>query len=210
MYAAHLTDRRCVQSDSALAVARRPRELRRCNPRVFPPSPSGHSARLTSTEIFLAKSVEVSPSSKISRLIEGAKERLDQADGASDPARNAWLAFLALYPPTSRDRGGLDHENTQECKRMTADEKKRFVDAILVLKTQDSVIHPGAQSRYDDFVETHLNAMWDFASNDMLPLSWGHVDLVFLPVAPRTALSVRAAAAVCRCDSDNTLLGLDA
>ena len=66
-------------------------------------------------------------------------------------------------------------------KNLTADEKTRFVNAFLALKSQNSVIHPGAQSRYDDFVETHLNAMWDFGINDMRPLSWGHVDSVFLP-----------------------------
>ncbi len=64
-------------------------------------------------------------------------------------------------------------------KHLTADEKTRFVNAIVALKSQNSVIHPGAQSRYDDFVETHLNAMWDFSLNMMRPLSWGHVDSVF-------------------------------
>src|SRR6266851_2551286 len=66
-------------------------------------------------------------------------------------------------------------------KYLTADEKTRFVSAIVALKSQDSVIHPGTQSRYDDFVETHLNAMWDFSLNMMRPLSWGHVDSVFFP-----------------------------
>lgn len=66
-------------------------------------------------------------------------------------------------------------------KSLTADEKTRFVNAFLALKSQNSVIHPGTQSRYDDFVETHLNAMWDFGTNQMRPLSWGHGDSVFLP-----------------------------
>lgn len=66
-------------------------------------------------------------------------------------------------------------------KNLTDDQKRRYVNAFLALKSQDSVIHPGSQSRYDDFVETHLNAMWDFAANDMRPLSWGHGDSVFLP-----------------------------
>ena len=66
-------------------------------------------------------------------------------------------------------------------KRLTTDEKRRFVNAIQALKTQDSVIHPGAQSRYDDFVETHLNAMWDFTTHAFRPLSWGHGDSVFFP-----------------------------
>lgn len=65
--------------------------------------------------------------------------------------------------------------------RLPSLEKKRFVDAVLALKAQNSVLHPGTQSRYDDFVEVHLNAMWDFAVDDMRTESWGHVDSVFLP-----------------------------
>lgn len=59
-------------------------------------------------------------------------------------------------------------------KNLTADEKKRYVNAFLALKSQNSVIHPGAQSRYDDFVETHMNAM-------MAPTGWAHDDSVFFP-----------------------------
>lgn len=59
-------------------------------------------------------------------------------------------------------------------KRLTSDEKKRFVNAILALKSQDSVIHPGSQSRYDDFAETHMNAM-------MATVGWAHQDSVFFP-----------------------------
>lgn len=44
-------------------------------------------------------------------------------------------------------------------KNLTTEEKTRFVNAVHALKSQDSVIHPGAQSRYDDFAETHMNAM---------------------------------------------------
>jgi hypothetical protein len=66
-------------------------------------------------------------------------------------------------------------------KHLTSDEKTRFVNAVVALKSQNSVIHPGSQSRYDDFVETHLNAMWDSGANMMRPLSWGHGDSVFLP-----------------------------
>lgn len=57
-------------------------------------------------------------------------------------------------------------------KRLTDDQKKRFVNAVLALKSQDSVIHPGAQSRYDDFAETHMNAM-------MASPGWAHQDSVF-------------------------------
>src|SRR6266540_1564748 len=66
-------------------------------------------------------------------------------------------------------------------KDLSDDEKRRYVNAFVALTTQDSVIHPGAQSRYDDFVETHLNAMYDVAAGADRPLSWGHVDSVFLP-----------------------------
>src|SRR5574341_187207 len=59
-------------------------------------------------------------------------------------------------------------------KNLTADEKTRFVNAFVALKSQNSVIHPGAQSRYDDFVETHLNAM-------MASPGWAHQDSVFFP-----------------------------
>ncbi len=59
-------------------------------------------------------------------------------------------------------------------KNLTADEKRRFVNAFVTLKSQNSVIHPGAQSRYDDFVETHLNAM-------MAAVGWEHQDSVFFP-----------------------------
>src|SRR5260221_4255366 len=59
-------------------------------------------------------------------------------------------------------------------KNLTADEKRRFVNAFVTLKSQNSVIHPGAQSRYDDFVETHLNAM-------MAAVGWAHQDSVFFP-----------------------------
>lgn len=43
---------------------------------------------------------------------------------------------------------------------LTADQKAAFVKAVLALKNDvDSVLHPGAQKRYDDFVEIHKNAM---------------------------------------------------
>jgi tyrosinase len=59
-------------------------------------------------------------------------------------------------------------------KNLTADEKTRFANAVVALKSQDSVIHPGSQSRYDDFVETHLNAV-------MAAVGWAHQDSVFFP-----------------------------
>ena len=59
--------------------------------------------------------------------------------------------------------------------------KDRFVNAVRALMTQDSVLHPGAQSRYDDFVETHLLAMHDMDTDTMRPESWGHSGSIFLP-----------------------------
>jgi len=66
-------------------------------------------------------------------------------------------------------------------KNLGTDEMRRFVNAFLALTGQDSVLHPGAQSRYDDFVETHLLAMHDMDTNMMRPESWGHGGSVFLP-----------------------------
>jgi hypothetical protein len=46
-------------------------------------------------------------------------------------------------------------------KHLTTDEKNRFVNAVLALKSQPSVLHPGdsTRSRYDDYPEVHFNAM---------------------------------------------------
>jgi hypothetical protein len=66
-------------------------------------------------------------------------------------------------------------------KNLSQTEKDKFVNAVLALKAQDSVLHPGSQSRYDDFTETHLLAMHDMDTHAMRPESWGHVGSVFLP-----------------------------
>jgi tyrosinase-like protein/VWA domain-containing protein len=66
-------------------------------------------------------------------------------------------------------------------KSLTPGEKTRFVNAFLALMSEDSVLHPGAQSRYDDFVETHLLAMHDMDTHAERPESWGHGGSVFLP-----------------------------
>lgn len=60
-------------------------------------------------------------------------------------------------------------------------DKNRFVNAVKALMAQDSVLHPGAQSRYEDFVETHLLAMHDMDTDTMRPESWGHDGSIFLP-----------------------------
>jgi hypothetical protein len=66
-------------------------------------------------------------------------------------------------------------------KNLTPDEKARFANAFLGLMGQDSVLHPGAQSRYDDFVETHLLAMHDMDTDTMRAESWAHGGSIFLP-----------------------------
>lgn len=43
---------------------------------------------------------------------------------------------------------------------LSPNQKSAFVNAVLLLKNSvDSVLHPGRQKRYDDFVEIHKNAM---------------------------------------------------
>jgi len=55
-------------------------------------------------------------------------------------------------------------------KDLSAAEKKKYVDAVLALKNDvDSMLHPGAQKRYDDFVEVHKNAMMGPAMFDPMP-----------------------------------------
>lgn len=53
-------------------------------------------------------------------------------------------------------------------------EKNDYVRACKGLKGLPSLLHPGTQSRYDDYVEVHLNAM------NSSP-NWGHGDRAFLP-----------------------------
>ena len=48
---------------------------------------------------------------------------------------------------------------------LTADQKAAFVKAVLALKNDvDSVLHPGAQKRYDDYVEKLRKALLIFHS----------------------------------------------
>ena len=62
----------------------------------------------------------------------------------------------------------------ENAKNLTADEWNRFVNAVQGVKAQDSVLHPGAQSRYDDFVETHLLAMHDMTTPAVAGRESGH------------------------------------
>lgn len=42
---------------------------------------------------------------------------------------------------------------------LTPSEKTAFVNAVLAMKNQPSVLNPGQQGRYDDYVQLHMNAM---------------------------------------------------
>lgn len=69
-------------------------------------------------------------------------------------------------------------------KDLTVAEKKAFVQAIKGLKAQNSVLHPGSQSRYDDYVEIHRSAMdaaQISATGTVLTPGWGHFDSAFFP-----------------------------
>lgn len=62
-------------------------------------------------------------------------------------------------------------------RSLSAAEKKVFVDAILKLKATDSEMVPGKQSRYDDFVQVHKNAM--FGPDMFMPMP--HRGPLFFP-----------------------------
>jgi tyrosinase len=69
----------------------------------------------------------------------------------------------------------------KNAKDFGPDDKKAFTDAVLALKTKPSLLHPGdgLHSRYDDYVEVHLNAM-----NAMMighVQNWGHLSAAFGP-----------------------------
>jgi len=61
-------------------------------------------------------------------------------------------------------------------KFLSTAEKTRFANAVLALKTQPSVLHPGDANlnRYDDYAEVHMNAM-------MANPGWAHKRPAFFP-----------------------------
>ena len=63
---------------------------------------------------------------------------------------------------------------------LTSAEKTAFVNAVLALKQNPSLLHPenSSLSRYDDFVEVHLNGMMVMMNNQP---SWAHQGPVFGP-----------------------------
>lgn len=83
---------------------------------------------------------------------------------------------------------------------LTPAQKAAFVNAVLALKNDvDSVLHPGAQKRYDDFVEVHKNAMMGPAMFQPMP----HGTSLFFPwhriLLRQFELALQAAA------NDNTI-----
>jgi tyrosinase len=73
-------------------------------------------------------------------------------------------------------------------KNLSLDEKNNFVNAILILKTSSSVLHPDdtTKNRYDDYVEIHHHAMMAMSMTnpavdpDWYP-GWAHNGPVFFP-----------------------------
>src|SRR5215472_1686472 len=69
---------------------------------------------------------------------------------------------------------------------LTPAEKTAFVNAVLALKTQPSVLNPGRQGRYDDYVLLHMNSMMAGTPNinparpDFVP-GWAHDGPAFYP-----------------------------
>jgi uncharacterized protein YjbI with pentapeptide repeats len=74
-------------------------------------SEQGASAPPTSTENIHTKPAGAHPNGKVPKLSEEARGFLDEANGASDPASNAWLAFLALLTYVVVTLAGVSHKN---------------------------------------------------------------------------------------------------
>jgi tyrosinase len=66
-------------------------------------------------------------------------------------------------------------------KNFSAASRKAFTDAILAMKKRPSRLHPGSadRSRYDDYVEVHLNAMSAMMIGNVP--NWGHLSSAFGP-----------------------------
>ena len=73
-------------------------------------SEQGASAPPTSTENSLTKPAGAHPNGKVPKLSEEAQGFLDEANGASDPASTAWLAFLALLTYLLVTLAGVSHK----------------------------------------------------------------------------------------------------
>ena len=74
-------------------------------------SEQGASAPPTSTENIHTGRVGAHPSGNVRKLSEEAQGFLDEANGASDPASNAWLAFLAILTYLLVTLAGVSHKD---------------------------------------------------------------------------------------------------
>jgi tyrosinase len=63
---------------------------------------------------------------------------------------------------------------------MTTAEKKAFVNAVLALKKKPSRLDPETPSRYDDYVQLHMDAMMAMDPANQT-LGWAHLGPAFLP-----------------------------
>jgi tyrosinase len=70
----------------------------------------------------------------------------------------------------------------KNASQLSAAERRAFVDAVLAVKEKPSLLHPAdpARSRYDDFVQVHLDAMMVMMHEPPQP-SWGHQAAAFGP-----------------------------
>jgi tyrosinase len=73
-------------------------------------------------------------------------------------------------------------------KNLSSEEKTKFVNVILTLKTRPSVLHEGdiTKNRYDDYVEIHMNAMMAGSQDDPRDdpnwePGWAHNGPAFFP-----------------------------
>jgi len=69
----------------------------------------------------------------------------------------------------------------RDAKDLKPKEKTAFTSAVLALKAKPSILHPSdkTRGRYDDFVETHLNAMMAMSMGHVP--NWGHLSSAFGP-----------------------------
>jgi uncharacterized protein YjbI with pentapeptide repeats len=66
---------------------------------------------ISKENLFAKGGKEAGPRGEIGKFSEEANELLDEANGASDPARNAWLAFLALLTYLLVTLASVSHKN---------------------------------------------------------------------------------------------------
>jgi tyrosinase len=71
-------------------------------------------------------------------------------------------------------------------KNLSDDERTRFVNAVLAVKTKPSILHADdpTTNRYDDYVETHMEAMMAQMGDPGAPdftIGWAHNSTAFFP-----------------------------